>query len=365
MTPPSFAPIPNVVLEAADDTGRVVSFSDKLNVSDLVSSFNMACSSPPSGSLFPVGEPTLGTCTTAGASTASGTATCVADADGMLAAIESTVVTCTATDAFGNKATRSFTVTVVKPTPPVFMPIADLVVDAEDPSGAVVTYALPTAMDAMSPTNATGPGTATVSCFPTTGSKFAIGTTVVLCTASDAEGIQATATFTVTVTCTWTSPLVSGTATAGTIAPFDETALAAGGLYPITRVQVDAGEYLNAIRVTYQQGSAAAASWNGGLGGALGTPEVVLEPGEVITRVLVGHDSYIASLGLETNTRTLRTLASSRAQSGPAITTTPIGPTSPPTCAPPGSNARLVAVKGQTIATANTGTMLLALGFVW
>ncbi len=67
----------------------------------------------------------------------------------------------------------------VKPTPPIFEQPASLVVDAQDATGATVSYTPPVAVDALSPTNATGPGTATVSCFPGSGTKFVVGTTLV------------------------------------------------------------------------------------------------------------------------------------------------------------------------------------------
>ena len=60
-----------------------------------------------------------------------------------------------------------------------------------DPSGAVVTYALPAATDDESPDPA-------VTCDPAPGTRFAVGATVVTCTATDDYGNTATSAFTVT-----------------------------------------------------------------------------------------------------------------------------------------------------------------------
>ena len=70
---------------------------------------------------------------------------------------------------------------------------ADITVNATGPSGAVVTYPLPTVSD---PDLATLP---TPSCAPDSGSIFAIGTTTVQCSVSDVYGNMATTSFSVTV----------------------------------------------------------------------------------------------------------------------------------------------------------------------
>ena len=76
-------------------------------------------------------------------------------------------------------------------TPPALDVPADLVVDATDPPGASVTFAA-TATDAIDPSPA-------VQCAPASGTVFAVGTTTVTCTATDAAGNAATATFSVHV----------------------------------------------------------------------------------------------------------------------------------------------------------------------
>ena len=76
-------------------------------------------------------------------------------------------------------------------TPPTLTVPADVVVDATDPAGASVTFAA-TATDAIDPSP-------TVQCAPASGTEFAVGTTTVTCTATDASGNAATASFTVHV----------------------------------------------------------------------------------------------------------------------------------------------------------------------
>jgi hypothetical protein len=100
--------------------------------------------------------------------------------------------TWTAADACGNAARGVQTITVTY-NPPAIAPRPDIVVMA--PPGepaAVVLYAVPAATDAADPSP-------TVECVPPSGSLFALGATTVQCTATDATGLTATTTFTVTV----------------------------------------------------------------------------------------------------------------------------------------------------------------------
>jgi HYR domain len=111
--------------------------------------------------------------------------------------IGSTTVSCTAHDASSNTSQpKTFTITVnlVDHTPPVFSNVpASKAVEANGPSGSVVTYTTPTAADALD-----GP-IASVSCAPASGSKFSITTTTVTCSASDSHGNTGQASFTITV----------------------------------------------------------------------------------------------------------------------------------------------------------------------
>ena len=76
-------------------------------------------------------------------------------------------------------------------TPPVMSVPADLVVDATGPAGAVVSYAASAEDDVDGPVG--------VTCSPPSGSIFPIGTTQVTCSASDAAGNEASASFDVHV----------------------------------------------------------------------------------------------------------------------------------------------------------------------
>ncbi|MCI0584466.1 MAG: HYR domain-containing protein [Chloroflexi bacterium] len=79
-------------------------------------------------------------------------------------------------------------------TPPVLAGVpGDMAIETPDPGGAVVTYAAPTATDDTDPSPVVG-------CSPPSATVFAIGTTTVTCTASDASGNSASASFDVTVT---------------------------------------------------------------------------------------------------------------------------------------------------------------------
>ena len=85
------------------------------------------------------------------------------------------------TDVNGNvEETKTLTFSI-DTTPPVLTVSGDQTVEATGPSGAIVTYADPTAVDAIS-----GPVTAT--CTPASGSTFPLGHTLVLCTATDPAG---------------------------------------------------------------------------------------------------------------------------------------------------------------------------------
>jgi hypothetical protein len=102
-----------------------------------------------------------------------------------------TTVTWTATDPSGNTATCIQSVTVADDIPPTLTVPANIVV-GNDPgqASAVVTYTV-TASD-----NAPG---VTVACSPPSGSVFPLGTTTVMCEATDASGNMATASFDVTI----------------------------------------------------------------------------------------------------------------------------------------------------------------------
>src|SRR5204862_292033 len=99
--------------------------------------------------------------------------------------------TSTATDASGNSATCSFTVTVNDVQAPVITCSTNRVVGASATCSSNVTFVV-TATDNCTVTN--------ISSVPASGSSFAVGTTTVTSTARDSSGNSSTCTFTVTVT---------------------------------------------------------------------------------------------------------------------------------------------------------------------
>ena len=105
-------------------------------------------------------------------------------------------MTCTATDADDRNSpvTATFTVTVRDTDLALHNMPANVTTNAIGPTGAVATYTPPSAVDE-------GSETPTVGCLPASGSLFAVGTTTVTCTATDADDLNSpvTATFTVTV----------------------------------------------------------------------------------------------------------------------------------------------------------------------
>ncbi|MBI5769113.1 MAG: DUF5011 domain-containing protein, partial [Verrucomicrobia bacterium] len=121
-----------------------------------------------------------------------GTATVVSTpASGSVFPVGTTVVTSTATDASGNKITKTFTVTVADTQPPSIVSPGNISVSA--PLG---TCAANVAFVASATDNCSG---VTVSYSRAPGSSFPVGSTAVTATATDAGGNTASVTFTVTV----------------------------------------------------------------------------------------------------------------------------------------------------------------------
>jgi hypothetical protein len=94
--------------------------------------------------------------------------------------VGTTRVDCTATDAHGNTAQGSFSVTIVDATPPVIRIPDNIEAEAAGPGGAAVGYTV-TATDNIDPSPA-------IDCSPASGSLFPLGATTVTCTARDAAG---------------------------------------------------------------------------------------------------------------------------------------------------------------------------------
>jgi autotransporter-associated beta strand protein len=154
-TPPVLPALNNLVIEATGPAGAAASFS--ATATDAVDGAVSISYSPASGATFPLGEST---------------------------------VTASATDAAGNNASTSFTVTVRDTTPPVITTPGNIYRTSF--SGAVPVVFNTTATDVVS-------GSRPTLCTPASGSVFPVGTTTVTVSSADAAGNTATTTFEVTV----------------------------------------------------------------------------------------------------------------------------------------------------------------------
>jgi HYR domain-containing protein len=149
------APV-GLAAEATSPDGAVVNFD--VSATDLVDGAVPAVCSTPSGSTFPLG---------------------------------STAVTCTASDARGNTGFARFEVVVKDATAPVLTLPDTITTEATSSAGADVTYTA-TATDLVD-------GARDTSCSPASGATFAVGSTTVTCTATDASGNAGSGTFLVNV----------------------------------------------------------------------------------------------------------------------------------------------------------------------
>lgn len=155
-TPPVVTVPADFTEEATSADGAEVTFSASAE-DDVDGTVAVSCT-PESGEIFPLGD---------------------------------TEVECTAEDAAENEGSASFTVTVVDTTDPVVTAPDDVVAEATGPLGALVSYSGESATDAV--------GVVSLVCLPASGTQFAIGDTLVVCTAEDAAENEGSASFTVTV----------------------------------------------------------------------------------------------------------------------------------------------------------------------
>jgi len=155
-TAPSLTLPDDITAEATGPSGAAVSYT--ASATDAVDGAVTPSCSPASGDTFPLGP---------------------------------TTVNCSATDAHGNTAQDSFTVTVVDTTPPSLTLPADITETATSASGATVSYTA-SASDLVD-------GSVTPSCSPASGSTFPVGPTTVNCSATDAAGNTKTGSFKVSV----------------------------------------------------------------------------------------------------------------------------------------------------------------------
>jgi hypothetical protein len=165
-TGPVLALPADMSVDASDASGAAVAYT--ATAADAVDPAPVVVCDPASGAAFPMGT---------------------------------TTVSCTASDASGNQSQGSFDVTVGDATAPALNLPNTIVREATGASGAAVTYNA-TATDAVDAAPA-------VTCSPATGATFALGTTTVNCTATDAAGNTSTGSFDVVVRDT-TAPAMSG-----------------------------------------------------------------------------------------------------------------------------------------------------------
>ena len=118
--------------------------------------------------------------------------TCTPASGTQFALDQTTTVSCSATDAHGNPATGTFSVTVEDTTPPALPDLSTVTAEATGSDGAAVEYSVDTAKDLVD-------GDVPLSCSPPSGATFELGDTTVTCTATDQRGNTGSATFTVTV----------------------------------------------------------------------------------------------------------------------------------------------------------------------
>ncbi len=157
-TAPAFATASNIVADPTGPAGVAVTFTAPSAV-DLVDGTVEVTCAPASGSVFPLGA---------------------------------TVVSCSAEDSRDNAATTTFTVSVQDASAPVVTVPSAITTEATGPGGAAVSFASATAVDAVD-------GSLEASCTPASGTQFALGTTTVTCSATDAEGNIGSSAFLVTV----------------------------------------------------------------------------------------------------------------------------------------------------------------------
>jgi len=161
---PAFLNVPaDITVDATSAAGAVVTYTLPKAVDQVDGEVPVTCT-PPSGSVFHVGP---------------------------------TVVTCTAADRANppNVTHASFNVNVRFRAPPVITVPGPIVADATSPAGAIVKYKA-SAKDALG-------ASIPVTCLPPSGSLFPLRITTVHCTAVDATGSSASASFTVQVRYKW------------------------------------------------------------------------------------------------------------------------------------------------------------------
>lgn len=148
-----------------------------------------------------------------------------APASGAFLPLGATIVGCVVTDSAGAAASGSFSISVRDTTPPTLAGVPGGVTQTTTVlSGTAADYALPSALDIVD----VAPQ---VACAPAPGDAVPVGRTVVECTATDASGNVATATFAIDVT--YVPPVVLETAFDEPIGHDRAIAGAAGRTVPV------------------------------------------------------------------------------------------------------------------------------------
>ncbi|HEX2835222.1 MAG TPA: HYR domain-containing protein [Thermoanaerobaculia bacterium] len=168
-----------IVADAESDDGTRIEF--EATASDVIDGELPVTCDPKSGSLFPIGV---------------------------------TWVQCSATDSAGNTGYEVFAIEIVdkEHTGPFVIHVpAAITAEAEGADGATVTFEVTA--------DGTGDPRPAITCEPSSGSTFPIGTTSVTCVATDRLGNTATGTFTVTVSDTIAPLIANLTATPDVLEP--------------------------------------------------------------------------------------------------------------------------------------------------
>lgn len=282
-TAPTLSLPGTITEEMTSPQGAVVSYT--ATASDLVSGSTAVTCLPASGSTFGYGD---------------------------------TTVSCSSTDGAGNTANGTFTVTVQDTTPPAIEDRADITEEATGPNGAAVTYTKPGATDVASET-------VTVDCIPESGSVFALGTTAVNCTATDAHGLTSSSSFDVAVVDT-TPPALT--------LPADITEEATGPTGAVVSWTASASDLVDgSTTVTCNRTS--------GSTFALGTVTVTCSSTDVAGNIAQGtfgvtvQDTTAPALDLPDDVVTTATSAAGATVTYTASATDLVDPTVPVSCTPP------------------------------
>lgn len=176
---------------ATDQAGNSATLSVTVSIDRSPPTLNFGAPTPPANAAgwhnTDVSIPFTATDSLSGIAPTSAVSPLVLTAEGM--AVTGSV---TMTDKAGNSATFTSAAVKIDKAPPAIGAVSSITAEATSAAGAVVTYALPTATDAIDPAPV-------VTASPASGSPFPLGTTTVTVTARDAAGNSGTETFTVTV----------------------------------------------------------------------------------------------------------------------------------------------------------------------